>query len=95
MSIYEQRLRQVLDAVQDYLPPDGIGVQEAINRIIGAVDPWPTAPMAQPRETHDKWFARHHRYTATADNWNAREASWIIWSAALSAAGVKEDGNGR
>ncbi len=34
----ESALLEVLDAVRDYLPPDGISVEEAMNRIIGAVD---------------------------------------------------------
>lgn len=31
-------LLTVVDAVRDYLPPDGIDVQECLNRIIGATD---------------------------------------------------------
>jgi hypothetical protein len=43
-------LLKVLDAVRDYLPPDGIDVQAAMNRIIGAVDPWPLAsPPPSPK----------------------------------------------
>ena len=29
---------EVLDAVRDYLPPNGIDAQECLNRVIGAVD---------------------------------------------------------
>lgn len=28
----------VVDAIRDYLPPDGIDAQECLNRIIGAID---------------------------------------------------------
>ncbi len=42
-DICEQHLRIVLNAVTDYLPPDGIGMDAAMSRIIGAVDPWPVA----------------------------------------------------
>jgi hypothetical protein len=31
-------LLAVVDAVRDYLPPDGISEQECLNRVIGAVD---------------------------------------------------------
>jgi hypothetical protein len=34
-------LFKVLEACREYLPPDGIGIDEAMNLIIGAVDPWP------------------------------------------------------
>ena len=54
MNIYEERLRQVLSAVQDYLPPDGIDVQDTMNRIIGAVDPWPVESIAAPAEKAEK-----------------------------------------
>lgn len=37
----EQALRQVLDVVQRYLPPDGPSVMDAMSEIIGIVDPWP------------------------------------------------------
>jgi hypothetical protein len=40
-SIYEQRLRSVLDVVRRYLPPDGMTPGEAMGEIIGLVDPWP------------------------------------------------------
>ena len=42
-SIYEQRLRAVLDVVNRYLPPDGIAVDLAMSEIIALVDPWPVA----------------------------------------------------
>jgi len=45
-KVYEQALLAVLEAVRDYLPPDGISVHKAMHRIIGLVDPWPTAPVA-------------------------------------------------
>lgn len=34
-------LREILDVVRDYLPPDGIDVQTAMGKIIELVDPWP------------------------------------------------------
>lgn len=34
----ERALMAVVDAVRDYLPPDGIDAQECLNRIIGATD---------------------------------------------------------
>ncbi len=40
-DVYEQRLREVLAVVSQYLPPDGISVDEAMSKIIGLVDPWP------------------------------------------------------
>ncbi|GMM94183.1 hypothetical protein [Qipengyuania sp. MTN3-11] len=33
-----EALRAVVDAVRDYLPPDGIDAQECLNRIIAATD---------------------------------------------------------
>lgn len=41
----ETALLKVLDAVQQYLPPDGIDAKEALNRIIAVVDPWPLGSM--------------------------------------------------
>ena len=45
---YEDGLRDaqaplimVLRAVQNYLPPDGTPIKDAMSEIIGAVDPWP------------------------------------------------------
>jgi len=46
-SIYEERLLAVLDAVRDYLPPDGVSAHETLGRIIGLVDPWPTSTARQ------------------------------------------------
>jgi hypothetical protein len=37
----EQVLGEVLSVVQHYLPPDGGAVHEAMDKIIGLVDPWP------------------------------------------------------
>ena len=37
----EFALRKVLSAVQRYLPPDGISIDDAMNEVIAAVDPWP------------------------------------------------------
>ena len=52
--IYEQRLRQVLDVVQRYLPPDGIGLHDAMSEIIGLVDPWPgDTPLARQEPKPD------------------------------------------
>ncbi|MDX4958015.1 hypothetical protein [Delftia acidovorans] len=34
-------LGEVLSVVQHYLPPDGGTVHEAMDKIIGLVDPWP------------------------------------------------------
>lgn len=49
--MYEQRLRQVLDVVQRYLPPYGIALHDAMGEIIGLVDPWPVAaPQSRPGE---------------------------------------------
>ena len=36
-----ERLEAILDVVRDYLPPDGISKREAMNKIIGLVDPLP------------------------------------------------------
>lgn len=38
----EAALKQVLAAVQAYLPPGGITKDELVNRVIALVDPWPT-----------------------------------------------------
>lgn len=38
---YEDALRSVLNAVNAYLPPDGINANDCLNRVIAAVDPWP------------------------------------------------------
>jgi hypothetical protein len=52
--IYEQRLRQVLDVVQRYLPPDGIGLHDAMSEINGLVDPWPgDTPLARQEPKPD------------------------------------------
>ncbi|OWG18353.1 hypothetical protein KDK82_1832 [Delftia sp. K82] len=37
----EQVLEEVLSVVQHFLPPDGGTVHEAMDKIIGLVDPWP------------------------------------------------------
>jgi len=37
----EKALNEILDIVHMYLPPDGIDAEEAINRIIEVIDPWP------------------------------------------------------
>lgn len=38
MNVAEQALLAVIDAVRDYLPPDGISAETFINRVIEAVD---------------------------------------------------------
>lgn len=48
-SVYEQRLRAVLDVVNRYLPPDGIAVDLAMSEIIGLVDPWPGGASPLPQ----------------------------------------------
>lgn len=45
----ETALKQVLSAIQAYLPPDGITEDECLNRVIACVDPWP-APQPAPAE---------------------------------------------
>lgn len=40
----------VIDAVRDYLPPDGISMSEAMDRIIGAVDNPEINPVITPAE---------------------------------------------
>jgi len=40
----DARLRQVLTVIQNYLPPDGGTADEALNKIIELVDPWPAFP---------------------------------------------------
>jgi hypothetical protein len=49
-SVYEQRLRAVLNVVQRYLPPDGIDQDVAMSEITGLVDPWPGAAATSPNE---------------------------------------------
>lgn len=41
-SVYEQRLRAVLNVVNRYLPPGGIDATTAMGQIIALVDPWPS-----------------------------------------------------
>lgn len=41
----EAALKQVLLAVQEYLPPDGITKDDFISRVIACVDPWPTEAL--------------------------------------------------
>ena len=38
LQTLEEVLLAVVNAVRDYLPPDGIDAQECLNRIIGATD---------------------------------------------------------
>jgi hypothetical protein len=49
-SIYEQRLRSVLDVVMRWLTPDGIDSGAAMGEIIGLVDPWPLSAASAPKE---------------------------------------------
>lgn len=37
----EQALRRILDAIRQYLPPDGPSAHDTITKIVGLVDPWP------------------------------------------------------
>ena len=41
----EQALRNVLAAVQRYLPPDGPDAKDTLSEIIAIVDPWPLGPL--------------------------------------------------
>jgi len=41
-------LLQVLYAVREYLPPDGISEKDLISKVISIVDPWPTSLPAAP-----------------------------------------------
>jgi len=42
-------LLQVLYAVREYLPPDGISEKDIISKVISIVDPWPTSLPAAPK----------------------------------------------
>jgi hypothetical protein len=60
VTVYEERLRAVLSAVQDYLPPDGTSAHDTLTTIIGLVDPWPLAaapsvlpPLQEPVKYDD------------------------------------------
>jgi len=51
----ESALLKVLAALQEYLPPDGIGANECISKILSIVDPWPVglshpAPSTKPAD---------------------------------------------
>ena len=41
----EQALRNVLAAVQRYMPPDGPDAKDTLSEIIAIVDPWPLGPL--------------------------------------------------
>ena len=41
----EQALRNVLVAVQRYMPPDGPDAKDTLSEIIAIVDPWPLGPL--------------------------------------------------
>ena len=41
----EQALRNVLAAVQRYMPPDGRDAKDTLSEIIAIVDPWPLGPL--------------------------------------------------
>ena len=41
----EQALRNVLAAVQRYMPPDGPDEKDTLSEIIAIVDPWPLGPL--------------------------------------------------
>lgn len=43
-----QRLQAIVAVVCKYLPPDGISREQAINEIIGLVDPLPEQPKQKP-----------------------------------------------
>lgn len=38
LEVLRKAILAVVDATRDYLPPDGIGAQECLSRIIGATD---------------------------------------------------------
>ena len=40
-----QRLEAIVSVVCEYLPPDGISKDDALNKIIALVDPLPPAPL--------------------------------------------------
>lgn len=43
--VAEQALRNVLAAVQRYMPPDGPDAEDTLSEIIAIVDPWPLGPL--------------------------------------------------
>ncbi len=49
-QVAERALRQVLSVVQSYLPPDGIGIDDAMSKIIALVDPFPVRCNAAAAE---------------------------------------------
>lgn len=49
MTTAEQVLRQILKHIQDFMPPDGLTAEEAINKIIPLVDPWPLQALEDIR----------------------------------------------
>jgi hypothetical protein len=65
----EQRLRDVLAVVQEYLPPDGLDAEEAMSRITALVDPMPAASAARSAEIQQlredaeryRWLRSHGR----------------------------------
>ena len=44
----EQALRNILAAVQRYMPPDGPDAKDTLSEIIAIVDPWPLGHMEKP-----------------------------------------------
>lgn len=69
----EQVLGEVLSVVQHYLPPDGGTVHEAMDKIIGLVDPWPlhARPLtcgAQTRTTQSPIDVAAEEYARAEQN---------------------------
>lgn len=46
--VAEQALRNILAAVQRYMPPDGPDAKDTLSEIIAIVDPWPLGHMEKP-----------------------------------------------
>lgn len=81
MSELIKALEAVLDAIGDYLPPDGIGPSELINRVIYATDnpafndAWRKHVRASAELEWDGWEVR----APTGDLYIVSRLSDIVW----------------
>lgn len=71
-DILVEALTEIIDAISDYLPPDGIEKEELINRVIYATD----NPVFNA-EWHLKWDGREAR--GNGDLYEVAQLSDIVW----------------
>lgn len=80
---HKKLLEQVLEVVQQYLPPDGIDAKEAMYRIVGLVDPMPEEKtLEQHRAGFEQWAAKEgFRMTKRGDGQYVAPFTSIAWRA--------------